>query len=413
MSPSEQLNEVLCTHHKAAFACLSATGRRMFFPKGIPAQAAEAKTARINATIGQLTDGRGHALPLPAISDHLVGVSLEDATLYTPQGGNLELREAWRQRLQRAGQGPMSLPFCTVGLTHGLSLLAELFVDEDTDVLLPSPNWGNYNHIFGVKMGGRLHSYPVFRDGVFDRDAIETALEHVQKKAVLILNFPGNPTGYTPTPEELAPWLDAIRRSQKPVVVICDDAYAGFVYEDGLLSRSPFHDLADAPTDRVLTVKVDGATKELCFFGGRVGFVTFAASGQAADALDTKLKGIARASVSTAPAVSQALVLSALGSPDLARQQQERLDESAARFRQLKAAIARHRLEVMPFNSGFFALLTVKGDPERLRQRLLDRGIGVIAMAQHSAIRVAFSSTAMEDIDHLIDIIADELRGAP
>ena len=52
MSPSEQLNEVLCTHHKAAFACLSATGRRMFFPKGIPAQAAEAKTARINATIG-------------------------------------------------------------------------------------------------------------------------------------------------------------------------------------------------------------------------------------------------------------------------------------------------------------------------------------------------------------------------
>ncbi len=382
----------------------------MFFPMGIPAQASEAKSAAINATIGQLTDGHGRAMPLPAISDHLTGVSLEDTTLYTPQGGNKALRAAWHSRLQSAGQCPMSQPFCTVGLTQGLSLLSEIFVDEDTDVLLPNPGWGNYDHIFGVKAGGRVHKYPVFEHGRFAEDAISRALAQVQTKGVLVLNFPGNPTGYTPTPEELAPWIKAIHETEKPIVVICDDAYTGFVYESGLISRSPFYELASAPTDRVLSVKVDGATKELCFFGGRVGFVTFGASGEAAVALDTKLKGLTRASVSTAPAVSQALVLSALNNPDLPAQQAARLEESRARYTRLKAALTDAGLPVIPFNSGFFALIHVGADPEIIRQRLLTKGVGVVALPQHQAIRVAFSSTAIEDIDTLVSAIAAEIK---
>ena len=119
MHPSEPINRTLEAHHKAAAACLSATGRRMFFPMGIPAQASEAKSAEINATIGQLTDGHGRAMPLPAIARHLTDISLEDTTLYTPQGGNKALRAAWQTRLKAAGECPMSLPFCTVGLTHG------------------------------------------------------------------------------------------------------------------------------------------------------------------------------------------------------------------------------------------------------------------------------------------------------
>ena len=410
MHPSEPLNRILEAHHKAAASCLSATGRRMFFPMGIPAQASEAKSADINATIGQLTDGAGGAMPLPAISDHLTGISLEEATLYTPQGGNKALRAAWRSRLQDAGSCPMSDPFCTVGLTHGLSLLAELFVDDDTDVLLPNPGWGNYDHIFSVKMDARVHKYPVFEDGQFAPDAIRNALAKVQTKGVLVLNFPGNPTGYTPTAAELQPWLQAIRETEKPIVVICDDAYAGFVYEEGLLPRSPFYELASAPTDRVLSVKVDGATKELCFFGGRVGFVTFGASGDAADALDAKLKGMARANVSTAPAVSQALVLSALRNPDLPAQQAERFTESVARYTRLKTALAETQLPVVPFNSGFFALIPIEGDPEALRQRLLKRGVGVVSLPKYNAIRVAFSSTSLADIDKLVGAIAAEIK---
>ena len=88
MHPSAPLNSTLENDHPAAAACLSALGRRMFFPMGIPAQAAEAKSATINATIGQLTDGRGGSIPLPAIAEHLTNISLNAATLYTAQGGS-------------------------------------------------------------------------------------------------------------------------------------------------------------------------------------------------------------------------------------------------------------------------------------------------------------------------------------
>jgi aspartate/methionine/tyrosine aminotransferase len=413
MHPSAPLNSTLENDHPAAAACLSALGRRMFFPMGIPAQAAEAKSATINATIGQLTDGRGGSIPLPAIAEHLTNISLNAATLYTAQGGSQALRDAWGARLRTHGDGPMTSPFCTVGLTHGLSLLADLFVDEDTDVLLPSPGWGNYDHIFGVRGGGRIHRYPVFEGGEFAKDAVKKTLEQVQTKGVLLLNFPGNPTGYTPTPEELSPWLEAIRDCSKPIVVICDDAYAGFVYEAGHISRSPFHALADADPSTVLTVKVDGATKELCFFGGRVGFVTFGASGAAGRALDTKIKGMARATVSTGPAISQALVLSALQSPSLGEQQQAQFQLSQNRYHTLKRCLAAAQIYTIPFNSGFFALIPVKGDPEALRTRLLAKGVGVVAFPQHSAIRVAFSSTADEDLETLVTAIATEIRGQP
>jgi len=410
MHPSQILNTAIETHPPAAAACLSALGRRMFFPIGIPAQAAQAKSAKINATIGQLTNGHGAALPLAAIADHLRDISLEDTTLYSPQGGNKALRAAWGEHLAKKGDGPMTSPFCTVGLTHGLSLLADLFVDNDTDVILPSPGWGNYDHIFGVKAGGRIHRYPVFDDGIFDPNAMSTALEKIQNKGVVLLNFPGNPTGYTPTPEQLAPWLEAIRNCEKPIVVICDDAYAGFVYEPGHLDRSPFHDLADADPNRVLTVKVDGATKELCFFGGRVGFVSFGTSGEAGQALDTKIKGMARATVSTGPAVSQALVLSALNSPDLAKQQADIFALSLKRYRSLKRCLAEAKIDTLPFNSGFFALIPVKGDPETLRLNLLNDGVGVVAFPQHGAIRVAFSSIANDDIPKLVNALAKHIE---
>ncbi|MEC8192679.1 MAG: aminotransferase class I/II-fold pyridoxal phosphate-dependent enzyme [Myxococcota bacterium] len=409
MHPSEPLNRALQEHHPAAHACLTPLGRRMFFPMGIPAQAAEAKTAQVNATIGQLTDGLGAAMPLPAIAKGIQGVSANDGTLYAPQGGRPDLRMAWRARLEAVGGGPMSRPFCTVGLTHGLSLLGDLFVDADTDVLLPDPGWGNYGHIFDIKNAGRIVRYPVFEDGRFCEDAIAKALATVRTTAVVVLNFPGNPTGYTPTPDELEPWLDALRTSPKPIVVICDDAYAGFVYEDGCAQRSPFHALNDVDPSRALIAKVDGATKELSFFGGRVGFVTFSADGPAADALEHKIKGLARANVSTAPSVAQAVVLDALNDPDLARQQRELLAHCRERYAVLRRCIDASPLECSPFNSGFFTLIRVPGDPHALRKRLLDRGFGIVALPQHGAIRIAFSSTRSDDIPALIDAIAEEV----
>lgn len=380
---------------------------------GIPAQANQAREAEINASIGQLTDGEGHAMALPAISHHLHEISLEEATLYAPQGGNKTLRAAWKKRIEQPGAAPISQPFCTVGLTHGLSLVSELFVDEETDVLLPAPGWGNYDLIFGTSSGGNIVRYPLFKDHKFQADAIRVALSKIKTKGVLVLNFPSNPTGYTPSADELKPWLDAIRNTPKPIVVVCDDAYAGFVYESDRITRSPFHELTDCDPKKILPVKIDGATKELVFFGARVGFVTFGASGKAAEALELKIKGAARASVSSAPAVSQSIVLSALNNPNLEQQICDIRDVVRHRYQALKQALDDARIPYVPFNSGFFTLIPVQCDPEELRLKLLNDGVGIVSFAGFQAIRIAYSSARVEDLPTLVSMISKYISDDP
>jgi len=63
------------------------------------------------------------------------------------------------------------------------------------------------------------------------------ANQTIGEKKVLLLNFPNNPTGYTPTEEEQKALVEAIKEAAeagKKVVVWVDDAYFGLVYEDGV-----------------------------------------------------------------------------------------------------------------------------------------------------------------------------------
>ena len=68
MSIADALNDDLAAEFPAAFRALSRLGRRIYFPQGIPAQSADARGTRYNATIGQVTDGHGSPTPLPAIA---------------------------------------------------------------------------------------------------------------------------------------------------------------------------------------------------------------------------------------------------------------------------------------------------------------------------------------------------------
>lgn len=80
----------------------SAVGRRMFFPKGIVAQAAEAKkqATRFNATIGMATT-KGKPMHLSDIYTQFVENSLTPAQIfaYAPGGGDPALRELWKSEM--------------------------------------------------------------------------------------------------------------------------------------------------------------------------------------------------------------------------------------------------------------------------------------------------------------------------
>jgi aspartate/methionine/tyrosine aminotransferase len=303
-----------------------------------------------------------------------------------------------------------------MGLTHGLSICADLFVDEGTDVLLPSPRWGNYDVIFGMRAQGRIINYRVMaeasdpRASVFNLEGIRTAIAQVQRKGVLLLNIPSNPVGYTPTPAEIDELVAIIQSSSKPLVILLDEAYKGMEWESDSVQGSVAKAFAHLDPQKFLVVKVDGATKEMFFFGGRIGFVTFLCNQQVASALEEKIIASMRSTVSALPSPSQAMVLRALQSETLDAEVSSIRGLLRQRYEVLKTALDAHDVPYFPFNSAFFVLVKTPIDAEAMRKILLTKGVGVVSVPSEQAIRVSYSTVSLDKIAQMVAIIAEEIQ---
>ena len=141
MNPlAQELNAAL--DGTVAGALLSELGRRIFFPKGIVAQSAEAKKSarRANATVGIATR-KGTPVFLPAIRSLVPALEPDEIFPYAPTQGVEKLREAWKKEILRKnpdiGGAQFSLPLVVPGLTAGISTLADLFADKGDTLVLP------------------------------------------------------------------------------------------------------------------------------------------------------------------------------------------------------------------------------------------------------------------------------------
>jgi aspartate/methionine/tyrosine aminotransferase len=422
MNPlAQQLNETLQTESPNVYAMLSTLGKAIYFPKeGILSQSAEAKTkaTKFNATIGIATEG-GQPMHLKVIQETLSAYNPKDIYEYAPPGGKPELRAAWRAKMIKENPSletkKFGSPVVTNALTHGLSIVADLFADAGDAVVIPNKNWENYELTFGVRRGAEIVEYPLYNDQMrFNSAGLREALlaQKDKGKAIVVLNFPNNPTGYTPGPQEGEEIITALHDAAEAginVVAVTDDAYFGLFFEDSL-HESLFAKLADLHP-RVLAVKVDGATKEEYVWGFRVGFITYASSSIAAlTALEQKTLGIIRATISSGPHPSQTFVLRALTSPDFEAQKADKYDIMKRRANRVKSLLDSGRYGDVwgyyPFNSGYFMCLKLSDvSAEAVRVHLLNQyGIGTIALGE-TDLRVAFSCIEEENLEELFDTI--------
>ena len=424
---ARELNEQLEKAAPEVLDMLSARGRRLYFPKGILTQSAEADAHAhfLNATIGIATEGDG-PMHLPSLQSRLAGVAPADAYDYAPVAGRPELRRLWREKLlaenpSLAGKR-FSEPIVTSAITHGLSLVGDLFVDAGDRLLLPDKLWGNYRLMYEVRYGAEIVTYPFFRAGHFDTEGFAAALAEQARgrsKLLVLLNFPNNPTGYTPTPAEGEAIVRAlVERAERGsrIVAVLDDAYFGLFYHLGgtSLTESLFAPLANRHPN-LLAVKLDGATKEFFAWGLRCGFLSFAAGSSdgadiVAEVLEAKLKGAIRSGISSSPQLSQSLVEAALRSGAALEERgrkRETLCARAAKAHEVaNAPRFRESFEPYPFNSGYFMCLALRGvDAERVRLRLLhEHGVGVIATSP-SDLRIAFSCLELDEIEPLFELL--------
>ncbi|TKG96388.1 aminotransferase class I/II-fold pyridoxal phosphate-dependent enzyme [Puteibacter caeruleilacunae] len=419
MNPqAEALNNIIQEKNEAVFNLLSNRGKNIFFPKkGILGQSADAKGTKINATIGAAIEDDGTPMRLEVIASK-VGLDPSVVFPYAPSFGRPDIRAKWKTMMVEKNPSlkdkELSLPIVTNALTHGISMAGYMFLNEGDEVIVPNLFWGNYNLTLVNAYGAKLTQFNLFKDGGFDLDAFKAKLEEggIGKK-VVILNFPNNPSGYTPTVEEQDAIVEIIRESAEKgnnIVTITDDAYFGLVFEEGIARESIFSALCNLHPN-VLAVKVDGPTKEDYVWGFRVGFMTYGVKGGDAElyaALESKTAGAVRGNISNSANISQSLLLNAFNSETYNQEKDEKQEIMQTRYNAVKEALKDAKyadvFTPLPFNSGYFMCVQLAEglDGEQVRQVLIEKySIGLINL--NNVLRIAFSAVAAEDVKEMFE----------
>ncbi len=415
-----ELNDRLKKESPIVFGLLSQKGRESYFPKtGILSQSMQAKGTSINATIGIALQDDQSPVHFSFLED-LIKLDPKNVFPYAGCSGLLPLRKKWKD--MQLGKNPSlegkmtSLPVVTTALSHGLSIISMLFLDPGDTVFIADMYWGNYNMLMKERCDVNFDTYPFYDGEGMDLQGLENRLlKGPVGKKIVAMNFPNNPTGYTPTKKEMRRIVEMIKASAElgnHILVICDDAYFGLVYEDGVDTQSAFAYLAGLH-ENILAVKVDGATKEDYVWGFRVGFVTFAGKGLSESVysmLEDKVAGGIRSSVSSSPHISQSLLLETFNHPNYSEEKKKYYALLRSRYEKVKEVITKNSdrfskyFTALPYNSGYFMCVNLAEgiDGDLLRRTLIEEyDTGTIYI--HGVLRLAYSAVALDKIERLFE----------
>ena len=312
-------------------------------------------------------------------------------TRYPDNRGEIVLRQAVADKLSRENgvtYDPASEILITTGATLGIHSALLALLNEDDEVLVPDPIYDAYLSPI-LLAGGRV--VPVraqIEEGrfVLTAKAVEEAI--TSRSRALLLNTPWNPVGTVFRESELRAIADVV--AQRNLVLISDEIYEAITYE-GCQHISPSSLSADL---RERTILLNSLSKTYAMTGWRVGYCA-----APAPIIQSMFLSLQQSSRGPATFVQDAAAVALTGPQDAVGEM--RLEYTRRRSLVLSALAGIRRVQVLPPEGGFFAMVDARetGVPsEQIRRRLLDEaGVAVIHGAAYGpggegTLRVSFAS---------------------
>jgi len=201
------------------------------------------------------------------IKDAAVKALKAGKTKYTTAAGIIELRKAIADKLKREN-GLKYTPnqsIVNIGGKHAVYESMQAVLEASDEVILPTPYWVTYPE--AVKLAGAAPKI-IQTDKVNSYKITPQQLEEAitEKTAMLVINSPNNPGGFTYTPEELAGLAKVLEGTK--VAVLSDEIYEKLIY--GKTKFVSFASLSDDAYSRTLTI--NGFSKTFAMTGWRLGY---------------------------------------------------------------------------------------------------------------------------------------------
>jgi Aspartate/tyrosine/aromatic aminotransferase len=192
----------------------------------------------------------------------------ENESHYSDQKGFLSLREAVSGYLKKQFDlqyDPETEIIITIGATEAIFDSLAAIINPGDKVIIPTPTFALYIPIVKV-LGGIPVQVDTTPDGFrMTGKHLEEVIqqEGPDKVKAMMLNFPGNPTGFVYSKDELQEIVDAVK--DKNMFVISDEIYAELTYGHKHLS------LAKLMPGK--TVLINGLSKSHAMTGYRIGYI--------------------------------------------------------------------------------------------------------------------------------------------
>jgi aspartate aminotransferase len=201
---------------------------------------------------------------------------------YTPVPGFLDLREAVCTKFKRdndLGYKPENIVVST-GAKQSLANVILALVDEEEEVIIPTPYWVTYSELVKIARGKLVEIHTTTQSG-FKITAAELEAAITSKTKVFLFSSPCNPSGAVYSKEELGA-LATVFKKHPHIYIISDEIYEYINFVGHHESIAQFADIRD----RVIIV--NGLSKGFAMTGWRLGYI--AANADIAKACE-KLQG--------------------------------------------------------------------------------------------------------------------------
>ena len=204
--------------------------------------------------------------------DHIKAVAkkaLDDGyTKYTPVPGTPELKDAVIAKLKRDNglEYKRENIIVSLGAKHSIYNVAQAFIEEGDEVIIPAPFWVSYPDIV-LLAGGAPVIVDTKQEHGFKMTPAQLDKAITPRTKLVVLNSPSNPTGAAYTKEELKGLADVI--VNRDVTVLSDEIYEKLVY-DGF----QFASIASFGAEiKKRTIVVNGLSKAFSMTGWRIGYI--------------------------------------------------------------------------------------------------------------------------------------------
>lgn len=231
-------------------------------------------------------------------------------TFYTSNSGLLELREEickWYKRKYNVDYDYKKEALITVGGSEGIDLALRAMLDPGDEVIIPEPCYVSYLPCVQLA-GGVPVTIPLKNENQFRLTPQELLDAITEKTKILILAFPGNPTGAIMTKEDLEPIAKICK--EKDIIVISDEIYSELTYGD-----AGHFTIGSLPDMKERTIIINGFSKAYAMTGWRLGYAL------APQLIAEQMTKIHQFAIMCAPTTSQYAAISAIkeGDKDIER----------------------------------------------------------------------------------------------